>query len=95
MNEELDYVSSSPLVGAKRQVVAQDELDLPTLSRVQGLIEEQLRHYTSIASLDPANEVLTVKEQLTVNKHIVQRLGEIKILIDTTIDNVEEMYRDR
>lgn len=94
MDEELDYVSSSPLVGAKREVVPEDEAKLSTLVRISRLIDEQLSVYHTISSLNLSDKNFTVEQQLAINKQVVLHLLEVKTLVETAIDNIEEAHRE-
>lgn len=93
MDEELSYVSSSPLVEtAKPKVKAQDERDISTLKKVQKLLEDEINAYslTDRLTIDETN--FTVKQQLAMNKSIALSLKEIKLTVDSAINNVREKY---
>ena len=93
MDEELAYVSSSPLVEtAKPKVKAQDEKDLSTLVKVQQVLTERIAAYSTIAYLTADEKHFTVKEQLAINQSIMVNLQEIKLMIDSAITNVREKY---
>jgi len=93
MDEELPLLSSSPLMAtAPAQTKPQDEVDIPTLKRVQAKVNEQLQSYQTIERLVVDEKDLTVKEQLAVNKAISFHLKEIKLMVDTVVDNIREKY---
>ena len=93
MEEELPLISSSPILSTAPQPVrAQDEIDLPTLKRVQKTLAAQIASYSSIERLTVEEKDLSVKQQLAVNKAVVAHLTELKLLVDTVIDNVKEKY---
>lgn len=71
---------------------AQDELDMPTLKRVQKIIDEQVASYSSVDRLTVDEKELTVKQQLAVNKSIVAHLSDIKLIVDTVILEIKEKY---
>jgi len=82
--EELDYISSSP----------QDEVDMPTLERVLVRLDEQIDFHNRLDSLSVSEQVLSVKEQLAVNQTVVSNLRELKLLVETTINDIKEKYKD-
>jgi len=93
MEEELPFLSSSPLVTtAPAKVKPQDELDLPALKRIKKILTEQIRSYASIDRLTVEEKDMTLQQQLAVNKAIKLHLTEFKLLVDTVITNVEESY---
>lgn len=93
MDEELNYVSSSPLVDTQKpKVKAQDELDLPTLVKVQKILAEQIHAYSLADRLTIDETNFTVKQQLAMNKSIALDLNEVKLMIDSAINNVKEKY---
>jgi hypothetical protein len=95
MDEELDYISSSPMTRAiKREVKPQDELDMPTLEKVLLSIDRKIDFHNSLDSLSVSENILSVKEQLAVNQTVVTHLRELKLLVETTINNVKEKYKD-
>ena len=90
MDEELAYISSSPLVGVKREVNNQDEASLPTLTRVLKMLDEQIKAYDSIGTLDLSNKDLSVEQQLVVNQRVVLHLSTVKALVENTIGDIKE-----
>jgi hypothetical protein len=93
MDEELGYTSSSPLLAtAPTSTKPQDEIDLPTLKRVQNMLEQQIVSYSTIDRLVVDEKDLTVKEQLAVNKAVAFHLTEIKLLVETVVANIREKY---
>jgi hypothetical protein len=93
MDEELDYKSSSPLLAtAPDNTKPQDEIDLPTLKRVQQMLEDQIASYSTIERLTLDSKDLTVEQQLAVNKSIAFHLNEIKLLVETVVANIKEKY---
>lgn len=92
-NEELAYVSSSPLVDTQRPVVKiQDEVDMPTLAKVQKMLLDQITAYNSADRLTIDETNFTVKQQLAINKSVATDLKEIKLMVDSAINNVKEKY---
>lgn len=94
MDEELDYVSSSSLLAPKVEVKPQDEIDLPTLKKIQIILQKQIDSYDSISRLSMEEKDLTLRQQLAVNDSIKQHLTQVKALVDTTIDDIKEKYSD-
>ena len=93
MDEELPLISSSPLLDtAPVPPKPQDEVDLPTLKRVQQMLDEQIASYDSVDRLTVDEKELTVVQQLAVSKAIKQHLTEIQVLVDTVITNIKEKY---
>lgn len=93
MDEELDYKSSSPLLATENKPVKpQDEVDMPTLKRVQQMLEEQIDSYSTIDRLSVDEKDLTVVQQLAVNKAIAFHLNEVKLLVETVVANIKEKY---
>jgi hypothetical protein len=95
MNEELPFISSSPILAtAKPKVQVQDEIDLPTLVKVQALLQAEIEAYslTDRLTIDETN--FTVKQQLAMNKSIALSLKEIKLTVDAAITNVREKYSE-
>ena len=91
--EELEYKSSSPLLAtAPTPVKPQDEIDLPTLKRVQTMLKSQIASYSHVDRLTVDEKDLTVQQQLAVNKAIVFHLTEVKLLVDTAITAIREKY---
>lgn len=94
--EELPLISSSPMLAtAPEPTKPQDEIDLPTLKRVQRTLAAQIASYSDIDRLTVSENDLTVKQQLAVNKAIKQHLTEVKLLVDTVIDNIKEKYGEQ
>lgn len=92
LNEELDYVSSSPLLVEAETPKFQDETDEPALKRIQTILGEQIKSYDSIQRLALDDKSLSVEQQLAVNRAIVIHLQEIKLLVDTTLTSIKEKY---
>jgi hypothetical protein len=96
MEEELAYVSSSPLVETQKPAVkAQDERDISTLKKVQRMFEEEIaaRKTTDRLTIDETN--FTVKQQLAMNQEVANILGRFKLTVDSAINNVKEKYSER
>jgi len=93
MDEELDYVSSSPLLSVKPEVKPQDETDFSTLQRIQALLEAKIASYDSISKLNSRHPKLTVDQQLEVAEAVKLDLMEVKQGVDLTIANVQEKYQ--
>lgn len=92
-DEELPFVSSSPLVATQKPAAkAQDEKDLSTLVKVQSLLAERIAAYSTIAYLTVDEKNFTVKEQLAISQAIMVNLQEIKLMVDAAITNVKEKY---
>lgn len=93
MDEELGYVSSSPLIAtAPATTKPQDEVDLPTLKRVQKMLAEQIASYKTTDRLTVSEKDFTVKQQLAMNQSIAYHLNEVKLLVDTVVENIREKY---
>ena len=93
MDEELSYVSSSPILATQQpKTKPQEELDLPTLKKVQNMIVDEIaaRKTTDRLTIDETH--FTVKQQLAMNQEIALILSEIKLTIDSAITNVKEKY---
>jgi hypothetical protein len=92
-DEELGYISSSPLVATqKTEATPQDERDLSTLKKVQGMLAKEIEARKTTDRLTLDETIFTVKEQVALNKEIAIILGEIKLTVDTAINNVKEKY---
>ena len=92
-NEELDYVSSSPLIDTKRpEPKAQDERDISTLKKVSKMMAEEIaaRKTTDRLTIDETH--FTVKQQLAMNQEVVSILNGFKLTVDAAINNVREKY---
>lgn len=95
MDEELGYVSSSPdMLPVKRVVKPQDEVDLPALERINGLFATWEDNYSRNDKLSLYDPKLSINEQLAINQAITNHLRELKLLVDTTINDVKEKYKD-
>lgn len=92
-DEDLDYISSSPLLDTPVETNTQDEEDLPTLKQVLKLLDAQIEDYKTIDMLNVNDPVFTVAEQLEINNRVVTHLGQLKILVETTIGNIKEKYQ--
>ncbi len=91
--EDLDYISSSPdMQSVKRDVKPQDETDLATLERVISRLDKYIEHHNSNDSLTTDESQFSVREQLALNQRSVLLAKELKLLIETTIDDVKEKY---
>jgi hypothetical protein len=96
MDEELGYVSSSPLVEtAKPKAKAQDEQDISTLKKVQKLLENEIAARKTTDRLTVDETHFTVKQQLAMNLEIVSILDGFKLTVDSAINNVKEKYAAR
>lgn len=91
-DEELDYVSSSALLTTPPETKVEDEVDLPALKQIQKRLAEQIASYASISRLALGDKTFTIEQQLAINKAIVEHLTEMKVLVDTVIDNIREKY---
>lgn len=93
-DEELGYVSSSPLLATENKPVkVQDEVDISTLVKVQKLLEDEINAYSLTDRLTVDESLFTVQQQLAMNKSIALSLKEIKQNVDTAINNVREKYQ--
>lgn len=93
MDEELSYVSSSPLLATrKKDVKLQDEVDFPTLLKIGEMLSAQIESYATTDRLTIDETNFTVKEQLAINKAISMHLTELKATVDSGIKNVKEKY---
>ena len=97
MNEEiqLGYISSASMLVETETVKAEDEADITTLERVLALLRDRQAYYQTIDSLSLADEVLTVTEQLAVNKKVLFHLQELQGLLIATITKVKEKQNGR
>ena len=96
MDEELAYVSSSPLVETQKpKVKPQDERDISTLKKVQGMMADEIaaRKTTDRLTIDETN--FTVKQQLAMNQEVARIISEFKQTVDSAINNVREKYSER
>jgi len=95
-NEGLTYVSSSPLLDtAPVEASSVDEDNIDTLEAVFKVIKERKDFYQTILALEENSTTFTVKEQLAVNKRVVQVLGELESLVATAISKVKEQGNGR
>lgn len=92
-DEDLDYISSSPLLEAPVDTNPTDEADMPALKIIDGLLDEQIAEYSSINSLDLTNKDFTIEQQLAVNQRVQQHLQELKLVINTVVEKVREKYQ--
>lgn len=96
MDEELDYVSSSPLVDTKKpEPKAQDEKDISTLKKVQRMLEDEIAARKTTDRLTVDETHFTVKQQLAMNQEVVVILNGFKLTVDSAINNVKEKYATR
>jgi len=96
MDEELDYVSSSPLVDTKRpEPKAQDEKDISTLKKVSRLMAEEIAARKTTDRLTIDETQFTVKQQLAMNQEVARIISEFKQTVDSAITNVKEKYAAR
>lgn len=92
-DEELGYVSSSPLLDTRKpEPKVQDEVDLPTLKKVQKLLAKEIAARKSTDRLTVDETHFTVKQQLAMNQEIAHHLTEIKLTVDSAINNIREKY---
>lgn len=93
MDEELDYVSSSPLVDTKKpEPKVQDEKDISTLKKVQRLLGDEIAARKTTDRLTIDESQFTVKQQLAMNQEVARIISEIKLTVDSAITNVKEKY---
>lgn len=95
MEEELGYVSSSPLAEtAKPKVKAQDEQDISTLKKVQKMFDAEIaaRKTTDRLTIDETH--FTVKQQLAMNQEIANIIQGFKLTVDSAITAVKEKYSE-
>ena len=93
IEEELGYVSSSPLVATQKPAPkAQDEKDISTLNKVSKMMEAEIAAYASVDRLTIDETNFTVKQQLAMNKSIAISIKEFKLTVDSAINNVREKY---
>ena len=96
MDEELDYVTSSPLVKKKKpEPKAQDEKDISTLKKVQRMLEDEIAARKTTDRLTVDETHFTVKQQLAMNQEVVVILNGFKLTVDSAINNVKEKYATR
>lgn len=89
-DEELDYVSSSPLLNDNKEEVIADEKDMSALARLQQQVRADIKSYSNISRLALGDKVLTIEQQLAVNQCVVSHLETYKALIDAAILKVKE-----
>lgn len=95
-NEGLAYVSSSPLLDtAPVEASSVDEDNIDTLEAIFKVIKERKDFYQTILALEENSTTFTVKEQLAVNKRVVQVLGELESLLAVAISKVKEQGNGR
>lgn len=94
MDDELDYISSSPLVGVKREIKPEDEAQLPALERVAELLNAQVASYDSVELTLARAKVnkLSVENQMVANSQTVKDLLSVKTLVETTISDIREVH---
>jgi hypothetical protein len=93
--EELEYVSSSAdMLPTQRDVKPQDEADMPALERVAALFATWEDNYSRIDQLSAYDPKLSVDQQLLVNQAVTNHLRQLKQLVDTTINDVKEKYKN-
>lgn len=93
--EELDYISSSPdLQPVQRKVKSQDESDLTTLQRVSARLDKYIAHHRSVDALTADEAQFPVRIQLVLNQRSVLLAEELRLLIDTTVNDVKEKYNN-
>lgn len=94
MNEDLDYISSSAdMQPMLRSVKPQDESDLSTLERVLIRLEQYIVEHNSNDILTADESQFSVREQLVLNQRSVFLARELKLLVETTINDVKERYK--
>jgi len=91
-DEELDYISTSPFLNTPPEVKAQDEIDKPALEKIHKLLQTKIESYSDVASLDVAEKLLPIKEQLIVNQMVIIHLKDLQDIITTTLGNIKEKY---
>lgn len=87
-DEQLDYVSSSPLLATASVAKSRDEDDRGTLDLVLKLVNNRIEYYLSIDSLD-AESKLSISSQLVSNKAIVRHLRELHAMLVNAIQEVD------
>lgn len=65
---------------------------MPTLVKVQKMLLDQITAYNSADRLTIDETNFTVKQQLAINKSVATDLKEIKLMVDSAINNVKEKY---
>ena len=96
MDEELNYVSSSPLVETQKpKVKPQDERDISTLKKVQQMFLDEIAARKTTDRLTVDETHFTVKQQLAMNQEIALILNDIKLTVDAAINNVKEKYGEQ
>lgn len=94
-NEDLQYVSSSPLLIDASDVLPQDEVDLPALEQVKELLNNRRTYYQSVDSLSLEDKTLSIEQQLSVHKKVLFHIQELETLIDSVITKVKEKQNGR
>lgn len=93
MDEELAYVSSSPLVDTQKPAVkVQDEKDISTLKKVQKMFADEIAARKTTDRLTTDETLFTVKQQLAMNQEVARIISEFKLTVDSAINNVREKY---
>lgn len=95
MNEELDYVSSAPdILEPKREVNPADESNLSTLERLVRLLDRQIEAYKTVDNLDLTDTVFSIEQQIAINKEVIVHLMDIRGLVQGTISDIKERYKN-
>lgn len=93
-NEDLDYVSSSPLLDTEPpKIKVEDEVDLPILLQLKRMIDQQIANRSNLFAVTVDESVMSVQQQIAVQQAVVDDLSTIKTLIDTTIQDIKEKYK--
>lgn len=95
-NEELGYVSSSPMLSvAREQPKPIDEAEISTLEQAFNLLENRRAYYQSVDSLSLEDKTFTMEQQLAINRKVLFHVQELESLLQGTINKVREKLDGR
>lgn len=89
-NEELGYVSLPHPFGSRQVSTNPDVEDLRTLNRIMELMDLQINSYLTIDALTNGDTTFSVEQQLAINQKVVGHLREVRLLVQTAIEEVKE-----
>lgn len=90
-NENLPYLFSARTSEGPQRNINPDEADLGTLVRLEKLLDSQISTYLTIDSVTTDEQTFSVKQQLAINQKVVGHLRELKLLVESAIDEVKEV----
>lgn len=93
-DEVLGYTSTASMFDAIEDtpvVNSRDEVDEPTLLRVEKVLKEREGYYAnSVAALNLEDKIFTIEQQLAVNQMMVANIQSLLIMVQHAINNVKE-----